>query len=288
MIRSMTGFGSASVTDGGVTVSVEIRSLNNRFLDFRLRLPKQLEGLEDKMNSRLRQSCERGRITVAVSLEPSNGSVNGAPKLDRERFESYRDLTDQISREYSFDLKLTDLMDMRDLLVSQEPVEISDDTVLSVLDDALSQLNEMREKEGGTLATDIQSRVAKMDKILDKVRQTVEKNSKNLNQKYREKIEALLNSASVDESRIAMEAAVLAEKADVTEECVRCASHFEQIRNLVEGDEPAGKRLNFLLQEVVREINTIGSKSADLSVINYVVDLKEEAEKIKEQAQNIL
>ena len=288
MIRSMTGFGSASVTDGGVTVSVEIRSLNNRFLDFRFRLPKQLEALEDQMNRRLRQSCKRGRITVAVSLELSNGSANGTPKLDRERFESYKDLTDQISREYSFDLKLTDLMDMRDLLVSQETVEISDDAVLSVLDDALSQLNEMREKEGGTLATDIQSRVAKMDKILEKVRQMVEKNSKNLNQKYREKIEALLNSASVDESRITMEAAVLAEKADVTEECVRCASHFEQIRNLVEGDEPAGKRLNFLLQEVVREINTIGSKSADLSVINYVVDLKEEAEKIKEQAQNIL
>jgi len=288
MIRSMTGFGSASVTDGGVTVSVEIRSLNNRFLDCRFRLPKQLEGLEDQMSSRLRQSCDRGRITVAVSLETSHGSANGTPKLDRERFESYKDLTDQISREYSFDLKLTDLMDMRDLLVSQEPVEISDDALLSVLDDALSQLNEMREKEGGTLATDIQSRVAKMDKILEKVRQAVEKNSKNLNQKYREKIEALLNSASVDESRIAMEAAVLAEKADVTEECVRCASHFEQIRNLVEGDKPAGKRLNFLLQEVVREINTIGSKSADLSVINYVVDLKEEAEKIKEQAQNIL
>ena len=225
---------------------------------------------------------------MAVSLEPSNGSANGTPKLDRERFESYKDLTDQISREYSFDLNLTDLMDMRDLLVSQEPVEISDDAVISVLDEALSQLNEMRKKEGGTLATDIQSRVAKMDKILEKIRQAVEKNSNNLNQKYREKIEALLNSASMDESRIAMEAAVLAEKVDVTEECVRCASHFEQIRNLVEGDEPAGKRLNFLLQEVVREINTIGSKSADLSVINYVVDLKEEAEKIKEQAQNIL
>ena len=288
MIRSMTGFGSASVTDVGVTVSVEIRSLNNRFLDFRFRLPKQLEGLEDQMSSRLRQSCDRGRITVAVSLETSHGSANGTPKLDRERFESYKDLTEQISREYCFDLKLTDLMDMRDLLVSQETVEISDDAVLSVLDNALSQLNEMREKEGGTLATDIQSRVAKMGKILEKVRQMVEKNSKNLNQKYREKIEALLNSASVDESRITMEAAVLAEKADVTEECVRCASHFEQIRNLVEGDEPAGKRLNFLLQEVVREINTIGSKSADLPVINYVVDLKEEAEKIKEQAQNIL
>ena len=288
MIHSMTGFGSASATDSGITVSVEVRSLNSRFLDSRLRLPKQLEGLEDQVNSRLRQSCERGRITVAVSLEPSNGAVNGAPELDRNRFESYKALTEQISEEYDCDLKLTDLMDMRDLIVSQEPVKISNKTVLTVLEDALSQLNEMREREGSALATDIQSRVAKMDKILEKVRQAVEKDRENLNQKYREKIEALLNNASVDESRIAMEAAVLAEKADVTEESVRCASHLEQIGNLVEGDKPAGKRLNFLLQEIVREINTIGSKSADLSVINHVVDLKEEAEKIKEQVQNIL
>lgn len=288
MIRSMTGFGAASTSENGVTVSVEVRSLNNRFLDTRLRLPRQLEAMEEAVNRRLRRVCERGSISLTLSLEQSKGSANGAVTLDRERFESYKDLAEQIADEYDCHLKLTDLVDVRGLLIASESTEISERTIMGVLEQALDQLREMRAKEGEALGSDIQSRVAIMGEILEKISHCSEDISKNLSNDYMERIQALLTDASVDEGRIATEAALLAEKGDITEECVRCASHLEQIGSLVEGDGPAGKRLSFLLQEVVREINTIGSKSSDLSITNHVIDLKEEAERIKEQVQNVL
>ncbi|MEE2876398.1 MAG: YicC/YloC family endoribonuclease [Candidatus Neomarinimicrobiota bacterium] len=288
MIRSMTGFGSASRTIGNVLVTVEVRSLNSRFLDSRFRLPKQLESLEEPMNSRVRKSCDRGRISVVVSVEPSNGKVNGVLELDRTKFESYKDLTEHITAEYGSEIQITDLVDMRELLVAQTPPEFPEKSILAVLDEALTQLHEMRSAEGKVLANDIVNRVKHMEGLLKEIRESSEENAETLKHEYRERIQSMLDGIDVDETRIAMEAAVLSDKADVTEECVRCASHLEQIGLLVAGDDPAGKRLNFLLQEVVREINTIGSKTADLTITNRVVDLKEESEKIKEQVQNIL
>ncbi len=288
MIRSMTGFGSASQTVQGVVVSVEVRSINSRFLDSRFKLPKQLEMLEEPMNRKVRESCDRGRVSVMVSVEQSNGSVNGALELDRERFESYKNLTEKISEDFGCEIPLTDLVDVRELLIAEEPVDLEKASVMSVLDEALSQLRDMQSTEGEVLANDIRKRVERMGTLLNEISETAAANAEALREEYREKIASILDGIDVDESRITMEAAVLSDKADVTEECVRCASHLEQVGQLVAGDDPAGKRLNFLLQEVVREINTIGSKSGDLTIINRVVDLKEESEKIKEQVQNIL
>ncbi len=288
MIRSMTGFGSASRTVQGVVVSVEVRSINSRFLDSRFKLPKQLEMLEEPMNRKVRESCDRGRVSVMVSVEQSNGSVNGALELDRERFESYKNLTEEISEDYGCEITLTDLVDVKELLIAQAPVDLEKASVMSVLDEALSQLRDMQSTEGEVLANDIRKRVERMGTLLNEISETAAANAEALREEYREKIASILDGIDVDESRITMEAAVLSDKADVTEECVRCASHLEQVGQLVAGDDPAGKRLNFLLQEVVREINTIGSKSGDLTIINRVVDLKEESEKIKEQVQNIL
>ena len=288
MIRSMTGFGSASQTVQGVVVSVEVRSINSRFLDSRFKLPKQLEMLEEPMNRKVRESCDRGRVSVMVSVEQSNGSVNGALELDRERFESYKNLTEKISEDFGCEIPLTDLVDVRELLIAEEPVDLEKASVMSVLDEALSQLRDMQSTEGEVLANDIRKRVERMGTLLNEISETAAANAEALREEYREKIASILDGIDVDESRITMEAAVLSDKADVTEECVRCASHLEQVGQLVAGDDPAGKRLNFLLQEVVREINTIGSKTGDLTIINRVVDLKEESEKIKEQVQNIL
>ena len=288
MIRSMTGFGSASHAVQGVVVSAEVRSLNNRFLDSRFRLPKQLESMEEKMNRRVRESCDRGRITVTVSLEPSSRSSNGVLELDRERFESYKNLTDNINKDYGCQIPITKVVDFRELLIAHESVDLEEALVLEVFDEALAQLREMQFVEGEVLAGDIEKRLIRMESLLKEISHTTAENAEKLRQKFREKIYSMLDGTDIDESRVVMEAAVLSEKADVTEECVRCASLLEQIGELVAGDEPAGKRLNFLLQEVVREINTIGSKTGDLTIINRVVDLKEESEKIKEQVQNIL
>tara|TARA_B100000686_G_C16772300_1_gene966006 strand:- start:1082 stop:1948 length:867 start_codon:yes stop_codon:yes gene_type:complete len=288
MISSMTGFGEASKIVNEITVSVDIRSLNSRFLDPRFRLPKQIESLEEKINKKVREYCKRGRITVSISLEKSNNKLKNKLELDEIRFEKYKNLIESINSQYNYNLQLTDLVDVRDLLVSQQTADLSDAEVLSVLDKALYNLNDMRSIEGKALAIDMNIRIKNMKKILKKIRRITEKNSSKLKNQYQKKIKSMMEGTSIDDSKIAMEAVVLAEKADVTEECVRCESHLDQITDLVSNHDVVGKRLNFLLQEVLREINTIGSKSPDLNTINNVVDLKEETEKVKEQAQNIL
>ena len=288
MISSMTGFGEASKIVNEITVSVDIRSLNSRFLDPRFRLPKQIESLEEKINKKVREYCKRGRITVSISLEKSNNKLKNKLELDEIRFEKYKNLIESINSQYNYNLQLTDLVDVRDLLVSQQTADLSDAEVLSVLDKALYNLNDMRSIEGKALAIDMNIRIKNMKKILKKIRRITEKNSSKLKNQYQKKIKSMMEGTSIDDSKIAMEAVVLAEKADVTEECVRCESHLDQIADLVSNHDVVGKRLNFLLQEVLREINTIGSKSPDLNTINNVVDLKEETEKVKEQAQNIL
>ena len=288
MISSMTGFGEASKIVNEITVSVDIRSLNSRFLDPRFRLPKQIESLEEKINKKVREYCKRGRITVSISLEKSNNKLKNKLELDEIRFEKYKNLIESINSQYNYNLQLTDLVDVRDLLVSQQTADLSDAEVLSVLDKALYNLNDMRSIEGKALAIDMNIRIKNMKKILKKIRRITEKNSSKLKNQYQKKIKSMMEGTSIDDSKIVMEAVVLAEKADVTEECVRCESHLDQITDLVSNHDVVGKRLNFLLQEVLREINTIGSKSPDLNTINNVVDLKEETEKVKEQAQNIL
>ena len=288
MISSMTGFGEASKIVNEITVIVDIRSLNSRFLDLRFRLPKQIESLEEKINKKVREYCKRGRITVSISLEQSNNKLKNKLELDEIRFEKYKNLIESINSQYNYNLQLTDLVDVRDLLVSQQTADLSDIEVLSVLDEALYKLNDMRSIEGKSLAIDMNIRIKNMKKILKKIRRITEKNSSKLKNQYQKKIKSMMEGTSIDDSKIAMEAVVLAEKADVTEECVRCESHLDQITDLVSNHDVVGKRLNFLLQEVLREINTIGSKSPDLNTINNVVDLKEETEKVKEQAQNIL
>ena len=288
MISSMTGFGEASKIVNEITVSVDIRSLNSRFLDPRFRLPKQIESLEEKINKKVREYCKRGRITVSISLEKSNNKLKNKLELDEIRFEKYKNLIESINSQYKYNLQLTDLVDVRDLLVSQQTADLSDAEVLSVLDKALYNLNDMRSIEGKALAIDMNIRIKNMKKILKKIRRITEKTSSKLKNQYQKKIKSMMEGTSIDDSKIAMEAVVLAEKADVTEECVRCESHLDQIADLVSNHDVVGKRLNFLLQEVLREINTIGSKSPDLNTINNVVDLKEETEKVKEQAQNIL
>ena len=288
MISSMTGFGEASKIVNEITVSVDIRSLNSRFLDPRFRLPKQIESLEEKINKKVREYCKRGRITVSISLEKSNNKLKNKLELDEIRFEKYKNLIESINSQYNYNLQLTDLVDVRDLLVSQQTSDLSDIEVLSVLDEALYKLNDMRSIEGKSLAIDMNIRIKNMKKILKKIRRITEKTSSKLKNQYQKKIKSMMEGTSIDDSKIVMEAVVLAEKADVTEECVRCESHLDQITDLVSNHDVVGKRLNFLLQEVLREINTIGSKSPDLNTINNVVDLKEETEKVKEQAQNIL
>ena len=165
MISSMTGFGEASKIVNEITVSVDIRSLNSRFLDPRFRLPKQIESLEEKINKKVREYCKRGRITVSISLEKSNNKLKNKLELDEIRFEKYKNLIESINSQYNYNLQLTDLVDVRDLLVSQQTADLSDAEVLSVLDKALYNLNDMRSIEGKALAIDMNIRIKNMKNI---------------------------------------------------------------------------------------------------------------------------
>ena len=184
MISSMTGFGEASKIVNEITVSVDIRSLNSRFLDPRFRLPKQIESLEEKINKKVREYCKRGRITVSISLEQSNNKLKNKLELDEIRFEKYKNLIESINSQYNYNLQLTDLVDVRDLLVSQQTADLSDIEVLSVLDEALYKLNDMRSIEGKSLAIDMNIRIKNMKKILKKIRRITEKTSSKLKNQY--------------------------------------------------------------------------------------------------------
>ena len=193
MISSMTGFGEASKIVNEITVSVDIRSLNSRFLDPRFRLPKQIESLEEKINKKVREYCKRGRITVSISLEKSNNKLKNKLELDEIRFEKYKNLIESINSQYNYNLQLTDLVDVRDLLVSQQTADLSDAEVLSVLDKALYNLNDMRSIEGKALAIDMNIRIKNMKKILKKIRRITEKNSSKLKNQYQKKIKSIVN-----------------------------------------------------------------------------------------------
>ena len=215
MISSMTGFGEASKIVNEITVSVDIRSLNSRFLDPRFRLPKQIESLEEKINKKVREYCKRGRITVSISLEKSNNKLKNKLELDEIRFEKYKNLIESINSQYNYNLQLTDLVDVRDLLVSQQTADLSDAEVLSVLDKALYNLNDMRSIEGKALAIDMNIRIKNMKKILKKIRRITEKNSSKLKNQYQKKIKSMMEGTSIDDSKIAMEAVVLTEKVNI-------------------------------------------------------------------------
>ena len=185
-------------------------------------------------------------------------------------------------------MSLSDVISTHDLLKAEEPDSIDQNVIIKAVEHALNQLNEMREKEGKQIQDDIVKRIKNLQKSIDSV-ELISGNFKSEKQaQLQEKISDLLNGDFLDESRLVQEVAYLADRADVTEEIVRCRSHFDQLYSYLEREDPVGKRINFLIQEIGREINTIGSKSPQTDVTKHVVEMKDELEKIREQAQNIL
>jgi uncharacterized protein (TIGR00255 family) len=286
MIKSMTGFGRGSAGRGLNKIDVEIRSVNSRFLEMKFRGFSLDPATEQKIRALLEKSIQRGNAQVRVELNVSQD--NQKLSFNKDRFEMIQDVVKKIHVSYGQRMSLSDIISTHDLLKADEPDSINQSVIIKAVEHALNQLNEMREKEGKQIQDDILKRIKNLQNAIDSA-EHISGNFKSEKQtQLQEKISELLNGESLDESRLIQEVAYLADRADVTEEIVRCRSHFDQLHTYLDREDPVGKRINFLIQEIGREINTIGSKSPQTDVTKHVVEMKGELEKIREQAQNIL
>ncbi|MBT7518936.1 MAG: YicC family protein [Candidatus Marinimicrobia bacterium] len=286
MIKSMTGFGRGSSGKGPNKIDVEIRTVNSRFLETKIRGFNLDPILEIKVRNTLETSLQRGNVQVRFELKSDQDSQKLS--FNRKRFEILQDVIKKIHVDYGQRMNLSDIISTNDLLSADEPENLKPGIILKAVELALNQVNEMREKEGHQIQTDILNRMELLQTRIDEVGEISGKFSLEKQAQIREKISELLDGEALDETRLIQEVAFLSERADVTEEIVRCKSHFTQLSSYVNQEEPVGKRINFLIQEIGREVNTIGSKSPQPAVTNHVIEIKGELEKIREQVQNIL
>ena len=282
----MTGFGRGSAGKGPNKIDVEIRTVNSRFLETKIRGFNLDPILEIKVRNTLETSLQRGNVQVRFELK--SGQDSQKLSFNRKRFEILQDVIKKIHVDYGQRMNLSDIISTNDLLSADEPENLKPGIILKAVELALSQVNEMREKEGHQIQTDILNRMELLQTRIDEVGEISGKFSLEKQVQMREKISELLDGEALDETRLIQEVAFLAERADVTEEIVRCKSHFTQLSSYMNQEEPVGKRINFLIQEIGREVNTIGSKSPQPTVTNHVIEIKGELEKIREQVQNIL
>ena len=288
MIKSMTGFGNILLSNNLYSLTIDIKSINSRYLDYKIKLPKQIEQYEVDIITNIKKVCKRGRISVNINLDSISSELNHSPEINKTLFKEYNKFVNQLNEEFNLKFKINDLFEIKDFILKQNKISIKKKKLLLAFDEALFKLEEMKLKEGTFLVKDIKKRIVNLDKTIKKISIISTKNSSLIKDKYLKKINKFIDKIHIEESRLAMEAAILSEKIDITEECVRFDSHLQQIQKLFDQNKPVGKKLSFILQELVREANTIGSKSNDVKIINLVIILKEEIEKIKEQSQNIL
>ena len=291
MIKSMTGYGRAVKTLLGREFTVELRAVNNRYLDCTVKLPRSLTFAEEGVKQRVKAAVARGKVDVLISV----GAAAGEPdqvSLNRPVLEGYLQAMNAMVQEYGVhnDISAAALARLPEVFLVEKPKEDEDEllsALLQVVDEALAAFNAMRAAEGAAMEADLQSRG---QTILNLVAQ-VEAGSPQTVADYRARLEAkmqeVLERTAIDESRILQEAAMFADKVAVDEETVRLRSHLSQMQAMLSGGGAIGRKLDFLLQEMNREANTIGSKCTDLALARVVVEIKAELEKIREQAQNI-
>jgi len=291
VVKSMTGYGRARQTLNGRDITVEVRSVNNRYLDCTVKVPRTYIFAEDTVKARVQKAVPRGKVDVFITIDAAAADetvVAVNEPLARGYYEALTRLKDMFSLEDGLNaVTLAKFPDVLTVTKAEEDLESVAADICAVLDEALAAYNAMRTVEGGKLREDIAGRADTIEAVVGRV----EERSPQTVAAYREKLLArmqeVLQSTTIDESRILTEAAIFADKIAVDEETVRLRSHLSQLRTMLESDQPIGRKLDFLIQEVNRECNTIGSKCNDLTIAQDVVNMKAEVEKIREQVQNI-
>lgn len=291
-VRSMTGFGRGNGSFGGLDFTIDIKSVNHRFFDFSARIYKDYAFLEEPIKKRIASMVSRGKIDVYFHTEKSAASVELVANVDKNLVRVYLDAAKQLEEEHGVrnDLAAARILTLPDVLTISQP-EISDEEiqkeVLNALDMALKSFIFMREIEGEKLKNDLMENLAFIESSVIKVEALAAESIDTYKKRLEEKITDILADRNIDEARVLTEVAIFADKVAVDEETVRLRSHLEQFRSLLAQGGPVGKKLDFLVQEMNREINTIGSKCNNIEITRIVVDVKSCIEKIREQIQNV-
>lgn len=291
MIKSMTGFGSAKGSVDGLEITVELKSVNNRYLDCAVRLPRSFLFAEEPVKSAVQSHISRGKVDVFVSVDSSSAG-DMTVKVNEALLKGYIEALRHISEEYGLSDDLTALNVSRfpDVLTVEKKdvdAEAITEAIRAVTEQALRDFDAMRLREGEKLMEDVLSRLGSIDRLLSRVEADAPKTVEAYRSRLEQKMIEVLGTAGIDENRILAEAALYADHIATDEETVRLRSHMAQLETMIRGSSPTGRKIDFLIQEFNREANTIGSKCQNSEIAHVVVDLKSEIEKIREQIQNI-
>jgi len=293
LIKSMTAYGRGEYRLNETLYIAEIKAVNHRYLDLVLRMPKSILALEKDLKSQISSRAKRGRIEVFIEMKNEGGITPYELELNMPLVTSYVDIFRKIAKHFDMDQEITlnSLLTMKDVVISK-PAEIDlEETkhgIQEALALALDPLDMMRRKEGAAIEADFLTRIDLLEKYLDEVETRAPELIEEYRNRLKEKIDYMLKDVAADENRLAQEVAFFADKSDITEEIVRIRSHLNQFRDYLSMDDDAiGRRLDFLIQELNREVNTIGSKTSDSLAGNVVIEMKAELEKLREQAQNV-
>ena len=291
MIKSMTGYGCAKGMAGDLEISVELKSVNNRYLDASVRMPRSFLFAEDSVKAAISRHISRGKVDMFISVD-SSASDNMNVKINEPLLRGYLSAIQKISEEYGLENDLTAMNVSRfpDILSVEKAdydAEAISAGIVAVAEEALKDFDTMRVREGERLCADISAKLEIIESFVSVVEQESPKTVEAYRNKLREKMNEVLGTAGIDESRILAESAIYADRVAVDEETVRLRSHIAQLRTMLKGGSPIGRKIDFLIQEFNREANTIGSKCQNSDIAHVVVDLKSEIEKIREQIQNI-
>ena len=291
MIKSMTGYGSAKGISGAIDITVELKSVNNRYLDCSIRMPRVYSAIEDTLKAAVTRSISRGKVDVFINIDSAKAD-NVTVKVNKPLADAYMAVLRTISDEYGLSgnisaIEFARFPDVLQLEKNEADTEVLANDIGAVLEEALRDFNTMRSREGENMAIDMTQRLNEIEQLTLKAEECSPKSVAEYRAKIEAKMAEVLQNKELDTTRILMEAAIFADRVAINEETVRLKSHIEQLRKMLISSEPVGRKLDFLIQELNREANTIGSKGNDAEMARIVVDLKAEIEKIREQAQNI-
>ncbi|MBQ8953106.1 MAG: YicC family protein [Clostridia bacterium] len=288
---SMTGYGRSSVEQDGRQLTIELKSVNHRFLDIAFRMPRSFGFMEDAMRRQIGAALSRGHVDVFATYRNMREDSK-LVAVDEALLKAYMTAFDRVEaatglrddRSLSVAARLPDVMVVSEAEEDQDALRALVETALS---EALGQMRAMRAQEGEALRVDIAARVDRLEAMTRDIEARYPETVKEYKQKLEARVQELLSGAAVDEQRLLQEVALMADRSAIAEETVRLHSHFQQIRGFLTQAEPAGRKLDFIVQELNREVNTISSKSQDVPITNLVVEAKAEIEKIREQVQNV-
>jgi len=291
VLKSMTGYGRNEAIEGGKKILCEIKSVNHRYSDYNIKVPKYYGFLEDKIREFASKYISRGKVDIYVSTqsyEESDKEIVVNMDLARSYIDALASLRDEFS--LRDDVSVSSVARYPDIFTLEKKEEDEEEiwqAVKKVLEPAIESFNAMREREGERIQKDLEARVEYMKTIAKKIDERSPETVNEYRNRLYEKIKEVLENKDIDDARVLTEVAIFADKVAVNEEMVRLASHFVEFYNICASGEPAGRKLDFLIQEINREINTTGSKAGDIEIAKMVVELKAETEKLREQIQNI-